>query len=747
MLVFGAADNGYERTNTADTLRTLGSNVQEESSLPDDLSAYSSVWHISAYDQLDSRSVSALAAYIAAGGSVYVTGERPCCEPLNSGAQSLSRRVLKDQDVTIGGLGDINGPFTFNPKAKGGATTSPYTLVDFTPQSPGGLSGIGNIDSANVFASNGSIAVGAVWDESDMSQGKGRLAILMDIDYLKDENRTPVLANIQNFLTNGIQCSPNSGNSLVTWTSTLPANCSVITTPQQVDFRASVSQGTISLTFSSPDIDPKCQYFDVAPTSAALLCDLENAPVTGARFTVTAETSESGRSSRFYTIYPKNDPRNVPTGQSVASNWWEWPDADGDGLPDLWEQAGVWVKNKFVDLPGMGALPGRKTVLLMVEAQAGFAYSDQTIDYVKKAFAEAPVGNPASTDGIDLVVKRGNEGIPASVIGDFSDLGRENLQRICSYSGFAKSELAGGNGVPQLFKWMLNWDSFARDGGTLITGNSYVKAGFGWTSIENAFRGAHPDINAAATKFSQAVNLMHEFGHQLGLNHHGMATAPDNDRRYRSIMSYPYSIYGVRFAQPNSSRTYGRIDYSRYADVNYDWQLGQAEGKLTLMQGQYGEVPDFYSRSFNEAFLVDGEDKGDVHTDSEMTAALEPTYYADFAGEFGFEPTLQFPGIKGPLALSVGPQGSATAQYDLMQGGSGPASIEVVTQPAHGTVSVNGSSLTYTSSGPTIEEDRFEIRAFDGKFGSDVIEVVVAGQSTPPAPNPGSGSSAIPWGS
>src|SRR4051794_30250217 len=51
----------------------------------------------------------------------------------------------------------------------------------------------------------------------------------------------------------------------------------------------------------------------------------------------------------------RNDSRNVPPGQEADSDFWTWPDADQDGLPDYWETHGVWVDGKFVDLAGLGA--------------------------------------------------------------------------------------------------------------------------------------------------------------------------------------------------------------------------------------------------------------------------------------------------------------------------------------------------------------------------------------------------------
>lgn len=198
--VLNRSDNGMEGANLEATLQSVGSVVERASSLPDDLSRYRVVWVVMAYAGLTNAEVDALSDYVRGGGSLYLTGERPCCEDLNATSERVINNVIKNPTVEVGGLGDIYGTFAPNYNAAGGIAVSPQRLVDFTPDAPGGMAGLGNVTGRNVFVSNGAIPVAGVWDEQDMANGKGRLVILMDIDWLQNSNRSQYAINVFEFL-------------------------------------------------------------------------------------------------------------------------------------------------------------------------------------------------------------------------------------------------------------------------------------------------------------------------------------------------------------------------------------------------------------------------------------------------------------------------------------------------------------------------------------------------------------------
>jgi hypothetical protein len=200
VLVYADGDEGFGIPNVAKTLRDTGAEVVEATSLPADLSGYKSIWNPSRYGWSDAEE-RRVAEFVADGGAAYLTGERPCCEDLNASVQNVLRQVLTDQNVVIGQMGDVGGPFTFNPAASNEITTTPNVLNVFEPKAPGGISGMSGVDARNVFARSENVAIGGVWAERDMKTGRGRIVVLMDINYLEETSRTPIIENIQHFLS------------------------------------------------------------------------------------------------------------------------------------------------------------------------------------------------------------------------------------------------------------------------------------------------------------------------------------------------------------------------------------------------------------------------------------------------------------------------------------------------------------------------------------------------------------------
>jgi hypothetical protein len=184
VLVISRANNGSEGQTLAAVLRSLDYTVTLTGSLPSKLSSYSAVWGIMAYTGFTEEEQGALEGYVKGGGRLYLTAERPCCEELNLADQNIARAVLKNQSIVVGQQGDISGPLTFNPAAEDSITQSPNTLHEFPADAPGGMAGLGGVESPNVLASNGTTPVGAVFDEHDMVNHKGRLVIYGDIDWL-----------------------------------------------------------------------------------------------------------------------------------------------------------------------------------------------------------------------------------------------------------------------------------------------------------------------------------------------------------------------------------------------------------------------------------------------------------------------------------------------------------------------------------------------------------------------------------
>ncbi len=198
ILVFG----DYPSRNTLATdLAGLRPNVllMNVQTLPADVSMFGTIFHVSAFVGLTAAEQAELRDFLASGRGLHLTGERPCCEVLNDSLTSFVRSLVgSGADIIIGGRGDIAGPYTFNPSAAGGITTSPNALTTWTPSAPGGLSGV---SGANVLVTGaGSVPVGAVWDSGDLVGGSGRLTLLMDVNWFDNPGRIQVIENLLQFI-------------------------------------------------------------------------------------------------------------------------------------------------------------------------------------------------------------------------------------------------------------------------------------------------------------------------------------------------------------------------------------------------------------------------------------------------------------------------------------------------------------------------------------------------------------------
>lgn len=736
ILVFGDSDNGNERANAAATLESLGYQVTQEKGLPLSLSSYASIWNVAAYSGLSPDEVAALTEYSREGGSVYLTGERPCCEGLNRSVQSLLRNVLVNQNVTVGGKGDISGPFTFNPQAVKDISKRPNILLDFVPDSPGAVEGIGNIAARNVFASSSTTPVAGVWDEQDMSTGKGRVALMMDIDYLNNDRRTQILTNIATFLNGAGRCQPTGGNPAIMWDATdTPDNCSILPTAVPVRFAAHSPDSQLKMEVIQDSAKVSCSGLsgDFPDQTCTFYLDANSSE---GKVVVRAYSEAVGESVLTFRLLPKNDIRNVPDSSPRNDNWWQFPDADGDGIPNKWEEDGLWVDGAYLNLPEMGADPNHKDIFVYLEAENGYALSAQVLDKVKDTFSKSPLSNPDGKTGVNIHFRRGEEKIPSSIADAFrpGNLTVDALQRAITYSGFGSKPEGGGGGVPQLFHWMIN---IKPDKNSSTIGKAYIKRPYGWTGAEDSLweSSSYQNMNNAAKDSVRATNFTHELGHQLGLLHKYSDADSENDPTYLSVMSYAYNTLGLDYKVIKKFWPWefnhvepGRIDFAHILDKkNVDWKMGKDDGKLTFVYGQYGESDKFYFRSLNNNIApVDAEVSEDEQSASLSREAWTPSSYKAFGEEFGFEaPTDLFPSLEQPEKESVNAGDTIVIRLNGASSGSEPLMAQVSNSPQLGSVQVAGENITYTAYGNSAGEERLLVRVSNGTFGSDYRILVI----------------------
>ena len=226
-------------------------------------------------------------------------------------------------------------------------------------------------------------------------------------------------------------------------------------------------------------------------------------------------------------------------------------DEDKDGLPDLWERHPFTAINgDTVDLPALGADPLRKNVLVEISYMEGRRPSDQALDWVREAFANAPVDNPDGSTGITLLIRIKDQQAPTvDLLGDWNSLTEtyywsgdtegityfqeirdhpvhgftQGLAAVAHYCLFAKRIRYKDNSASGIARPGSLVDSVGND---FIVSLGYMgKAGIG-------------------TDREQAGTFMHELGHTLGLLHGG-ADGELNKPNYLSVMNYYFQFEGL----------------------------------------------------------------------------------------------------------------------------------------------------------------------------------------------------------
>jgi Metallo-peptidase family M12B Reprolysin-like len=228
-----------------------------------------------------------------------------------------------------------------------------------------------------------------------------------------------------------------------------------------------------------------------------------------------------------------------------CTNWAGLPDTDCDGLADAWEDAGYYDPNgdgRRVLLTGADS--HHKDLFVEIDYMTAMAPIPAAITDVVNAFAGGNVWNPDGTGGVRLhVLVDSSTPITdtpcTSIWGDFNTIAE-------SHMGTA-AERAANPSQYQEQKNVKFYGIFIREqcGAIGSSGNSENPGDNFVVSL-----GSFP----ATTKIQEST-LMHELGHDLGLNHGGSAATPSCKPNFLSVMSI-----GMQFADDVPAR---RLDYSR----------------------------------------------------------------------------------------------------------------------------------------------------------------------------------------
>jgi len=218
VLIAGAGDGAFTAPN--DNLTTLltaaGYQVTESAALPSDLGNFGQVWWVDT-NAPSSAEQDQLVAFEQGGGGVFLTGERTCCEELNSADTAMINSMVGGGGVTAG-QSDVcicNSAMPVNANVVGTLPSQPYAVTQWTPSQPGRMLGV---PDSNVFSyyQPGDIStrkvVAAAWDRPSLVGG-GRLVVFMDINWTelgyRAANWSSVAQNVALFLS-GLSSPPGT---------------------------------------------------------------------------------------------------------------------------------------------------------------------------------------------------------------------------------------------------------------------------------------------------------------------------------------------------------------------------------------------------------------------------------------------------------------------------------------------------------------------------------------------------------
>lgn len=218
VLVFG--NYADEQGNIAADLTALGHTVTNVSGVPASFAGYDTAWGVYLYDfitptQYTPAEIATMTGFVQSGHGLYLTGENTNFDTgSNPGVTTVINTVVSGGGITAGNQETILPPYLFNATAVGNAATSPNALTTFSPIAAGGMTGVA---ANNVLVRDGnSVPIGAVWVQSDMTGGTGRLAVIMDVNWTVGLFHAEVVENLETFLENASSLTVAADNASVT---------------------------------------------------------------------------------------------------------------------------------------------------------------------------------------------------------------------------------------------------------------------------------------------------------------------------------------------------------------------------------------------------------------------------------------------------------------------------------------------------------------------------------------------------
>jgi hypothetical protein len=236
-------------------------------------------------------------------------------------------------------------------------------------------------------------------------------------------------------------------------------------------------------------------------------------------------------------------------------------DTDGDSLSNSWEINGIDQNNDGrIDFRIPNANPLHKNLYIETDYMQFHQPISAGIDNVINAFSIAPVSNPDGTRGINLFVQVDEEIPHQNAINGVTGLlaiKRTNFGTVAERADPNSANILAAK------RLVFHYGPFVHDrsdfpGSSGVSNGApgmefFVSLGGNWGLAPVGPMGANHSVG---TLDQQEGTFMHEFGHNLGLEHGGNETI-NCKPNYLSLMSYSFQMSNLVSTRP--------LDYSRSA--------------------------------------------------------------------------------------------------------------------------------------------------------------------------------------
>ena len=248
-------------------------------------------------------------------------------------------------------------------------------------------------------------------------------------------------------------------------------------------------------------------------------------------------------------------------------------DSDGDDLLDDWERNGYDADGDGVvdvDLPALGAHPLRPDIFVEVDVMAGLTNTPGNAVWsaVREAFANAPVINPVTDNGINLVLDTSGA-VPHSQLVSLTGATNAAIDLTNFYDPLRDDNFDNDN-RGRIFHYCI-WGDMQPGGYSGISDVDINDDLTDYAGPGDDFIVSFDDFGAAyQTVRSMAATFMHELGHNLQQRHGGVDHYQYNPT-YSSVMSYSWQLRtGVSNAIRRNRPIYAPFYYQLNSAVEVD---------------------------------------------------------------------------------------------------------------------------------------------------------------------------------